>query len=232
MKKSSEPIVIFRHPDFIIVNKPGGWAAQGSEKDLVSYYSRKLKKEVHVVNRLDQPVSGLTLLATSPKAAAKFSAMQIGGEIQKKYVAIVEGIIPQQTLDIAFPLGKKGQKAVMDAAGKEAITHAEVVWRGDRYTGLDVMCETGRFHQIRAHLSGIGHPIKGDLKYGSKRSEKEGGIYLHCYSIQFYYPDYPGKTLVSPPETKSLFSMLPTALFSTDEFKMPMEEDIEGNIND
>ncbi len=65
MKKSNEPVVVFRHPDFIIVNKPAGWAAQGSDKDLVSYYSRKLKKEVHVVNRLDQPVSGLTLLAVS-----------------------------------------------------------------------------------------------------------------------------------------------------------------------
>ena len=230
MKKSSEPTVIFRHADFLLVDKPAGWAVQGTDQDLVNYYAKRQKREVHVVNRLDQPVSGLTLLARSPKAAARLTNIQASGGIQKKYVAIVESVITQDHMDIVFPLAKKGQKAILDEQGNEAITHADVVWRGDRYTGLVIECETGRFHQIRAHLSAIGHAIKGDLKYGAKRSEKEGGIYLHCFSFQFQYPDYPGETRVAPPEQKSLFQMLPSSLFSTEGVNLPMDGEDEGNI--
>ena len=105
-----------------------------------------------------------------------------------------------------------------------------MVWRGDRYTGLVIECETGRFHQIRAHLSAIGHAIKGDLKYGAKRSEKEGGIYLHCFSFQFQYPDYPGETRVAPRAEKFVPNVAIIPFFSTEGVNLPMDGEDEGNI--
>lgn len=224
MKKSNEPQLLYRHDDFIVVDKPGGWAVQGAENDLVSYYTKKEKRQMHTINRLDQPVSGITLLARSPKAAARFSNLQQCGGIQKKYLAIVEGKIDEQFIDIAIPLSKRGQKAVAEAGGKDAVTHAEVVWKGDRYTGLVVQCETGRFHQIRAHLAAIGHPIKGDLKYGSHRSEPGGGIYLHCYHLSFLYNGFEGSFVAMPPESKTLFQHFPASLFSTKEDDFKTEE--------
>lgn len=223
MKKSSKPEILCDHSDFLVVNKPCGWAVQGKDQDLIGFYHKRYNKDLHPISRIDQPVSGIALLAKNKKAAAKLSAMQTVGTIQKIYWAIVEGVIPQNDLEINIPLAKKGQKAMADEKGKPAYTKAKVIWRGDRYTGLEVSCETGRFHQIRAHFAAIGHPIKGDIKYGSKRTEKEGGIYLHCAQINFPFPNFEGSCTAAVPEDKTLFLLLAGVEKSTESAEMPIE---------
>ncbi|MFM2393485.1 MAG: hypothetical protein RLZZ546_1467, partial [Bacteroidota bacterium] len=124
------------------------------------------------------------------------------------YLAVVEGQILQEEITLEHQLIKKGSKAiVVDEKGEDARLTIQKVKNLDNYTVIKITTETGKFHQIRAQLASIGHPVKGDLKYGSKRSNAEGGIYLHCHEIRFKYFDR-GKSLhceAIPPNNKKLY---------------------------
>ena len=159
--------------------------------------------DLEAVHRIDQPVSGCVLVALDKATLAALSADFASGTIRKKYHAIVErpasGVampVPG-TIEHMIRFDQKHHKA--SAMGKEDIRKpgadwkkASLTWKlageGDRYLFLEVTPETGRTHQIRAQLAAIGLAIKGDLKYGAKRSDPLGGIRLHAYAIQFRHP--------------------------------------------
>lgn len=209
--------ILFEDDSIIVVDKPRGLATQSAksyEKDLVSLLKEHLRKQnsslkgepyVGVVHRLDQPVSGVLVFAKNQKAAAVLSKQASKDVMNKHYYAKIEGILEDEgEVELVDFLSKdpKTKKAVIsndfqlkDAAAsndsqfKKAVLTYHVVSanRDDNTTVVDVSLKTGRFHQIRAQLSNLGHPIVGDKKYGSAVSYS-GGIALTAYKLEFVHP--------------------------------------------
>ena len=155
-----------------------------------------------VTHRLDRPTTGVVLFARTSKALTRLNAMFQSHElIRKTYWAIVEkaenGKVKGEN-DEAIRLenylwrNEKQNKSFVVKAGtkdaKRAVLSYRAIAQSDRYTLLEINLETGRHHQIRCQLSAIGLPIKGDLKYGAKRSNSDGGISLHARKIEFVHP--------------------------------------------
>ena len=155
-----------------------------------------------VTHRLDRPTTGVVLFARTSKALTRLNSMFQSHElIRKTYWAIVEkaenGKVKGEN-DEAIRLenylwrNEKQNKSFVVKAGtkdaKRAVLSYRAIAQSDRYTLLEINLETGRHHQIRCQLSAIGLPIKGDLKYGAKRSNPDGGISLHARKIEFVHP--------------------------------------------
>jgi 23S rRNA pseudouridine1911/1915/1917 synthase len=151
------------------------------------------------VHRLDVPVSGCALFARNPSALAFLNARFRAGEVEKIYWGISEMPGPGRELpetgELVHWLRLAGNKTIAcDEAGpgrKKAVLRYRILGRGSHYLFLEIRLLTGRRHQIRAQLSRLGTPVKGDLKYGARRSEKGGGIRLHGYAIAFPDPAGP-----------------------------------------
>ena len=155
-----------------------------------------------VTHRLDRPTTGVVLFARTSKALTRLNAMFQSHElIRKTYWAIVEKVENGKVKcenDEAIRLenylwrNEKQNKSFVVKAGtkdaKRAVLSYRAIAQSDRYTLLEINLETGRHHQIRCQLSAIGLPIKGDLKYGAKRSNPDGGISLHARKIEFVHP--------------------------------------------
>ena len=149
-----------------------------------------------VTHRLDRPTTGVVLFARTSKALTRLNAMFQSHElIQKTYWAIVPA---NHQLPIANRLenyllrNEKQNKSIVVKPGtkdaKRAVLSYKVIAQSERYMLLEINLETGRHHQIRCQLSAIGCPIKGDLKYGAKRSNPDGGIALHARKVEFVHP--------------------------------------------
>lgn len=149
---------------------------------------------VGVAHRLDRPVSGLVLFAKTSKALARLNEMFRTGEIKKTYWAIVKNCPPTEegTLEHWLVRNEKQNKSYAYAEekpeAKKAILHYKLLAKSDNYYLLEIDLKTGRHHQIRCQLAKMGCPIKGDLKYGSERSNKDGGISLHARKAKFIHP--------------------------------------------
>lgn len=156
-----------------------------------------------VTHRLDRPTTGVVLFARTSKALTRLNKMfQSHEEIKKTYWAIVEKEAMKRLGDAAkgvsvrlenyLARNEQQNKSYIVKAGspnaKRAVLSYRVLAHSDRYCLLEVMLETGRHHQIRCQLAAIGCPIKGDLKYGAKRSNPDGGISLHARQIAFIHP--------------------------------------------
>ena len=155
-----------------------------------------------VTHRLDRPTTGVVLFARTSKALTRLNAMfQSHEQIRKTYWAIVErtenGRVKTENgeaikLEHYLWRNEKQNKSFIVKQGtkdaKRAVLSYRAIAQSDRYTLMEVNLETGRHHQIRCQLSAIGSPIKGDLKYGAKRSNPDGGIALHARKIEFIHP--------------------------------------------
>lgn len=154
-----------------------------------------------VTHRLDRPTTGVVLFARTSKALTRLNAMfQSHEQIQKTYWAIVEksgvGSRISENGDVRLEnylwRNEKQNKSFVVKPGtkdaKRAVLTYKAIAHSDRYTLLEINLETGRHHQIRCQLAAIGCPIKGDLKYGAKRSNPDGGISLHARKIEFVHP--------------------------------------------
>ena len=148
-----------------------------------------------VTHRLDRPTSGVVLFARTSKALTRLNEMFKSHEqIKKTYWAIVQGApkVPEARLENWLVRNEAQNKSYIAKQGakeaKQAILSYKTLVKGEHYTLLEVNLETGRHHQIRCQLAAIGCPIKGDLKYGAKRSNPDGGICLHARKIEFIHP--------------------------------------------
>lgn len=197
--------VVYEDNHLIVVNKTSSEIVQGDKtgdvplSDLLKQY---LKEKYHkpgnvfigVPHRLDRPVSGLVMFAKTSKALERLNAMFRNGEIKKIYWAIVkECPNPEEGELIHYLLRNEKQnksyaydKEVNNS--KQAVLDYKVIARSDNYYLVEVELKTGRHHQIRCQLAKIGCPIKGDLKYGSKRSNPDGSICLHAARMNFIHP--------------------------------------------
>lgn len=198
-------IPVYEDNHIIIVSKKSGEIVQGDKtgdiplsETVKTYLKDKYKKEgnvfLGVVHRLDRPVSGLVVFAKTSKALSRLNMMFSKGEVHKTYWAITqkEPEIPEQTLTNWIVRNEKQNKSyVYDHEvpnSKKAVLRYKVIGHSNRYCLLEVILMTGRHHQIRCQLAHIGCPIKGDLKYGAKRSNPGGGIDLLAHQIEFIHP--------------------------------------------
>jgi 23S rRNA pseudouridine1911/1915/1917 synthase len=143
-----------------------------------------------VPHRLDRPVSGVCLFAKTSKALERLNELLRKGEIHKTYWALTAGRPPkdEDTLIDNLVRNEAQNKSYVSKNGKEAKLHYQLIQTTERYFLLEIRLFTGRHHQIRCQLAHIGCPIKGDLKYGAKRSNPDGGISLLARRIQFIHP--------------------------------------------
>lgn len=196
--------VIYEDNHLIIVNKQAGEIVQGDKtgdtplSDLVKQYLKvKYDKPgnvfIGVAHRLDRPVSGVVIFARTSKALARLNEMFRKGEVKKTYWAITrEPSQPAATLVHHLTRNEKQNKSYAHpapvAGSKEAILDYRVIGHSHNYSLLEVNLHTGRHHQIRCQLAAMGCPIKGDLKYGSPRSNPDGSICLHARHVSFVHP--------------------------------------------
>lgn len=208
--------VLYEDNHLIIVNKAPGEIVQGDKtgdkplSDMVKeYLKRKYNKPGNVfcgvTHRLDRPTSGAVIFAKTSKALSRLNEMFKKGEIDKTYWAIVKNRPEAEAGTLTHYLVKNertNKSTAFDgekAHGKKAVLRYRIVAQSDRYSLLEVDLETGRHHQIRCQLSKIGCPIKGDLKYGSERSNPDGSIGLHARTVSFVHPVSKVRVSVSAP---------------------------------
>ncbi|MBC8754594.1 RluA family pseudouridine synthase [Kordia sp. YSTF-M3] len=197
--------VLYEDNHIIIVNKRAGDIVQGDKtgdkplSDVVKeYIAEKYNKSgnvfLGVVHRLDRPTTGIIVFARTSKALPRLNALFAEKKAKKTYWAVVKNEPPKEKDTLTHWLRKNPKNNKSTAFSKEiegskkAILDYEVKKRLDRYILLEVQLHTGRHHQIRAQLSSIGCKIKGDLKYGFDRSNKDASIHLHARKLVFTHP--------------------------------------------
>jgi len=197
--------VVYEDNHIIIVNKRAGDIVQGDKtgdkplNDIVKDFLKvKYNKPGNVylgtVHRLDRPTTGLVIFAKTSKALPRLNKLFVSKDINKTYWAVVKNAPPKEKDTLVHWLKKNPKnnkskahiKEVPDS--KKAILHYKLIKSLQRYFLLEVNLETGRHHQIRCQLSNIGCIIKGDLKYGAQRSNKDASIHLHARQITFTHP--------------------------------------------
>ena len=203
--------VIYEDNHLIVVNKRSGDIVQGDKtgdmplSDIVkSYIKKKYNKPGDVylgtVHRLDRPTTGIVLFAKTSKALTRMNKMfankAIEGKtiIKKSYWAVTEQK-PKDKKGTLIDYLRKNEKQNKSYAFEKEVNGSKraeldycIKGSGDKYHFIEVTLKTGRHHQIRAQLSNIGCIIKGDLKYGAKRSNKDGSIHLHARLLEFIHP--------------------------------------------
>lgn len=195
--------VLYVDNHLLVVNKPAGIATQPSptseeslELDCKHWIKERYQKPgnvfLHPIHRLDKPVSGIVLFARTSKALSRLNASMRQREMQKVYIAHVEGILtPLEGMlehylthgdhyaHLSSPTSKEAKRACLNYVVKEHRDSTSIV---------EISLETGRYHQIRAQMAAIGHPVIGDVKYGSTRQMPEGTIALSHKNFSFPHP--------------------------------------------
>ena len=189
-RDSFHQLVLHEDGDLLVLNKPAGLAVQSKEGDdlcgLAEFY---IGDSVHPVHRIDQPASGLVLIAKNPEAAAKFGSLLQEKKLDRTYLAIVGAMPEAASGSLTHYLQKSRSSNRMIAGKDEKGQRAELSYQhvksSENYHLLEVKLSTGRQHQIRAQFGAIGSPIKGDNKYGFKRGNRDRSIHLHSWKISF-----------------------------------------------
>ncbi|WP_347926390.1 RNA pseudouridine synthase [Pontimicrobium sp. SW4] len=197
--------ILYEDNHIIIINKRAGDIVQGDKtgdkplSDVVKEYIKaKYNKPgnvyLGVTHRLDRPTTGIVVFAKTSKALPRLNKLFSDKEIQKTYWAIVKQK-PKKENDTLIHWLKKNPKNNKSSAynneikdSKKAVLHYKVIRQLNNYFLLEINLETGRHHQIRCQLASIGSSIKGDLKYGFDRSNKDASIHLHSRKIEFIHP--------------------------------------------
>lgn len=197
--------ILYEDNHIIIVNKAPGEIVQGDKtgdtplsETVAAWIKEKYAKPgnvfVGVCHRLDRPVGGIVVFAKTSKALARLNEMFRTGAVHKRYWAITRGVPSEPHAELTHYIttvernNKSYASATPRPGAKEARLRYAVIAEGDRYRLLEVELLTGRKHQIRVQLAAIGCPIRGDLKYGDKRSNPDGSISLLARSIDFIHP--------------------------------------------
>lgn len=197
--------MLYEDNHLIAVNKRPGDIVQGDKTGdkplsevVKEYIATKYNKPgavfLGVVHRLDRPTSGVVLFARTSKALSRLNKLFSERHAKKTYWAVVKQPPSEESGRLEHYLKRNPKqnksyaniKEVPDS--KKAVLNYKVIKKLDRYFLLEIDLETGRHHQIRSQLSAIGSPIKGDLKYGFDRSNKDGSIHLHARSLELIHP--------------------------------------------
>lgn len=203
--------VVYEDPRLVVVNKPAGvvvhpapgnWRGTLVHGLLYRFDSWGTFNNVHrpgIVHRLDGPTSGLLVVARDQNTLDALQEQFRLREVEKRYLAFVEGTIRHKSGRIELPIGRSSSnrlRMAVDPGGRQAVTEFRVLWSSGGYTFVECHILTGRTHQIRVHMSHIGHPLVGDVLYGAsgKVAEKLGRVFLHSWKLSFRHP-VSGKTV-------------------------------------
>ncbi len=208
----------------IAINKRAGDIVQGDKTGdtplsevVKNYLKHKYNKPgnvyLGVAHRLDRPTTGIVVFAKTSKALPRLNKLFAEKDAKKTYWAVVKKM-PQKVEDTLIHWLKRNPKQNKSYANikevpdsKKAILDYKLIKKLDRHVLLEINLRTGRHHQIRSQLSAIGCPIRGDLKYGADRSNKDGSIHLHARSLSFIHPVKKELLqLVAPPPTESVWN--------------------------
>jgi 23S rRNA pseudouridine1911/1915/1917 synthase len=212
-----DDIIVVNKPAFMLVhptpNNPNGTLSNG-----VMYHFKKTNRNciVRLVSRLDRDTSGLILIAKNSYSHMSFAKAMEENKITKSYLAVVHGILEPQEGTINLPIGKCADnpiKRCFRRDGQKSITHYKTIEIYSNASLVELRLETGRTHQIRVHLSHLGHPIFGDSLYGKEENEFINRQALHAYKLVFPHPRS-GETIELesqlPEDIKKLIKKLPT----------------------
>ena len=197
--------VVYEDNHIVVVNKTSSEIVQGDKtgdtplSEMVKQYLKEKYNKpgnvfIGVTHRLDRPVSGLVVFAKTSKALPRLNEMFRNGEVKKTYWAIVKECPKETEGELVHYLVRNEKQNKSYAYDKEvknfskAVLHYKLIGHSQNYYLLEVDLKTGRHHQIRCQLAKMGCPIKGDLKYGSPRSNPDGSICLHARTVQFVHP--------------------------------------------
>lgn len=197
--------VVYEDNHIVVVNKTSSEIVQGDKtgdtplSEMVKQYLKEKYNKpgnvfIGVTHRLDRPVSGLVVFAKTSKAFPRLNEMFRNGEVKKTYWAIVKECPKETEGELVHYLVRNEKQNKSYAYDKEvknskkAVLHYKLIGHSQNYYLLEVDLKTGRHHQIRCQLAKMGCPIKGDLKYGSPRSNPDGSICLHARTVQFVHP--------------------------------------------
>lgn len=218
--------VLFEDNHLIVINKRPGDLVQGDKTGdaplsevVKEYIKEKYDKPgnvyLGVVHRLDRPTSGIVLFAKTSKALPRLNKLFKDKEAKKTYWAVVKNAPPQQEGTLVHfmkrnPKQNKSYAHIKEVPeSKKAILDYRILKHLDNYYALEIDLHTGRHHQIRSQLSAIGCPIKGDLKYGFDRSNKDASIHLHARKLSFVHPvKLEQITIVAPLPNDSIWNAL------------------------
>lgn len=193
--------IVFEDDWILVVNKPAGIAIHPSVLHYsdslcngIRFYFDKigLKKKIRPVNRLDLNTSGLVVFAKCEYIQECLINQMKNNKFKKEYLAVCNGIFENKSGTINLPIARKDNSIIercISENGQVAITHYKVLKEFDYYSLVKCYLETGRTHQIRVHMSAIGHSLLGDSLYGSV-SDLIDRQALHCYNLQFVHPVY------------------------------------------
>ena len=197
--------VVYEDNHIIVVNKTASEIVQADKtgdtplsETVKQYLKEKYQKPgnvfLGVTHRLDRPVSGLVIFAKTSKALTRLNEMFRAGEVKKTYWAVVKNAPKESEGELVHFLVRNEKQNKSYAYDKEvpnskkAVLDYRLIGRSESYYLLEVDLKTGRHHQIRCQLAKMGCPIKGDLKYGSPRSNPDGSICLHARRVRFVHP--------------------------------------------
>lgn len=186
--------VIYEDNHILIAHKPEGIPTQegGLEEQAKAWIKDKYKKPgavfLHPVHRLDKVASGLVLFARTSKALSRLQAQMREQKIKKTYIAYVEGTPTPAEATLEHFLEHGNHKAIVSPGGKRSLLYYRILETVKGISKLEINLITGRYHQIRAQLAAIGHPIVGDIKYGSRLAHTGPGIALQHVTLEFSHP--------------------------------------------
>ncbi|MCD5322611.1 MULTISPECIES: RluA family pseudouridine synthase [Pontibacillus] len=195
--------IVYEDQDVIVVNKPKGMVVHpsaghnsGTLVNALLYHCQDLSgingvMRPGIVHRIDKDTSGLLMVAKNDKAHTSLAEQLSDKSVERKYVALVSGVIHHEYGTIDAPIGrdpKDRQKMGVVEGGKNAVTHFKVLDRFEEHTLVECVLETGRTHQIRVHMNYIEHPIVGDPKYGPRKTLDLNGQALHAKELGFTHP--------------------------------------------
>lgn len=189
--------VLYEDFDLLVVEKPFGMVVHPTRNHLentmlnaLKYYfdENGIKSKVRFVNRLDRDTSGILIVAKNAYAHSVLTKDTSMWEMHKKYIAVVEGKLDESgTIRLPIMKSEDGIRRMVDENGQECVTHYRTIKSNERASFVELELETGRTHQIRVHMSAIGHPIFGDELYGGNMDFIERQA-LHCIELGFYSP--------------------------------------------
>lgn len=200
--------VLYEDDDCIVINKPAGVLAHalgvhGNEASVASFLRGKVTgidgDRAGIVHRLDRATSGVIIGAKNQRALSHLQKQFSVRKVRKTYVAVVEGRLDPPEALIDMPIGRNPKAPAtfrVGPNGKQARTYYEVLKDGEKYSLVELRPETGRTHQLRVHLTKVGHPIVGDPLYGSGKYGDR--LFLHALSLEITLPNGERKTFTAP----------------------------------
>ncbi len=189
--------LIYKNNQLMAFAKPAGIAVQNDktgDKSLLNLAEIYAKSKLELIHRLDRPASGIILFAKNKKALANLNKQFQDRTVKKTYLAVVKKPGPEKDGELIHFLKKNGKQNKSyicepeTTNAQKAILKYRLLGSSENYTLLELDLETGRHHQIRAQLGAIGFPVKGDVKYGFRRANKDRSIHLHAWKLSFRHP--------------------------------------------